>query len=101
VKITFLKLAEKELGDAVEHYESERIGLGIRFQAEVARSLSRIVGQPLSYQQIGKYSRRCLIHKFPYGVIFQHKEEPKEILVVCIAHLHRRPDYWVSRESQT
>ncbi len=101
MKITFLKLAEKELGDAVEHYESEQLGLGIRFQAEVARSLSRIVGQPLSYQQIGKYSRRCLIHKFPYGVIFQYKEAPEEILVVCIAHLHRRPDYWVSREPQT
>jgi len=101
VKITFLKPAEKELDDAVEYYELEQIGLGIRFQAEVVRSISRIVGQPLSYQQIGKYSRRCLIHKFPYGVIFQYKEEPKEILVVCIAHLHRRPDYWVSRESQT
>ncbi len=101
MKITFLKPAEKELDDAVEYYESEQEGLGIRFQAEVARSLSRIVRQPLSYQEIGKYSRRCLVHKFPYGVIFHYKVASEEILVVCIAHLHRRPDFWVSRESQT
>jgi len=36
VKITFLKPAEKELDDAVEYYESEQWGLGIRFQKEVA-----------------------------------------------------------------
>ncbi len=101
MKIKFLRPAEKELDDAVRFYESEQLGLGIRFQAEVARSLSRIVGQPLSYQEIGTYSRRCLVHKFPYGVIFQYKEASEEILVVCIAHLHRKPDYWVSRESQT
>jgi len=101
VKITFLKPAEKELDDAVEYYESEQEGLGIRFQAEVARSLSRIVRQPLSFQEIGKYSRRCLVHKFPYGVIFQYKEVQEEILVVCIAHLHRKPDFWVAREPQT
>jgi len=56
VKIKFLRPVEKELGDAVRFYESEQLGLGIRFQAEVARSLSRIVGQPLSYQEIGTYS---------------------------------------------
>ena len=100
MKITFLKLAEKELDDAVDYYESEQRGLGIRFQAEVALSLSRIVRQPLSYQEIGKYSRRCLVHKFPYGVIFQYREVSEEILVVCVAHLHRRPDFWLSRESQ-
>ena len=101
MKITFLKPAEKELDDAVDYYESEQRGLGIRFQTEVALSLSRIVRQPLSYQEIGKYSRRCLVHKFPYGVIFQYRELSEEILVVCVAHLHRRPDFWLSRESQT
>lgn len=100
MKITFLKPAEKELDDAVEYYESEQVGLGIRFQAEVPRSLSRIVRQPLSYQEIGKYSRRYLVHKFPYCVIFQYRIATEEILVVCIAHLHRRPDFWVSRELQ-
>ena len=38
MKITFLKPAEKELDDAVDYYESQQGGLGIRFQDEVALS---------------------------------------------------------------
>ena len=99
MKITFLRTAEKELDDAFEYYESEQAGLGFRFLAEVEHSLSRVTGQPLSYQEIGEYSRRCLVHKFPYGVIYQYTEDPERILVLCVAHLHKKPDYWVSRES--
>jgi hypothetical protein len=44
-------------------------------------------------------TRRCLIAKFPYGVIYHYSPEQDEIVIVAIAHLHRRPDYWVSRES--
>ena len=57
MKVGFLKLAEKELDDAFEYYESEQPGLGFRFQTEVAHSLSRIIEYPLSYQEVGKYSR--------------------------------------------
>lgn len=101
MRVAFLKPAETELDGAFEYYESEQIGLGFRFQEEVAHSLTRIVANPISYQQIGKYSRRCLVHKFPYGVIYQYKKIRNEILVVAIAHLHRKPDYWFSRESRT
>ena len=99
MKVTFLRPAEKELDEAFKYYESVQEGLGLKFQAEVSHSVSRIAAQPLSYQEIGKYSRRCLVHKFPYGVIYQYIEAPKKIIVVCIAHLHRKPDFWVSRES--
>jgi len=99
VKVSFLRPAEKEFDEAFKYYESVQAGLGLKFQAEVAHSLSRIVGQPLSYQEIGKYSRRCLVHNFPYGVIYQYNEIQKKIIVVCIAHLHREPDFWASRES--
>ena len=99
MRVSFLRPAEKELNEALKYDESIQVDLGLKFQAEVAHSLSRIVGQPLSYQEIGKYSRRCLVHKFPYGVIYQYKEIPKKIIVVCIAHLHRKPDFWAPRES--
>ena len=96
--VTFLRLAVLELDDAFKYYESEQVGLGLRFQAEVARSISRLVEYPESYQKIGRYSRRSLVYKFPYGVIYQIREKPGGILIVAIAHLHRKPDYWVSRE---
>jgi len=55
---------------------------------------------PIFIPKIGKYfSRRCLVYKFPYGVIYQYQEDKNEILIVAIAHLHRKPDYWYSRDS--
>lgn len=69
--IKLLKLAQVEIEEAVTH----------------------------SYQQFSPGTRRCLIAKFPYGIIYDFSPEHDEIVIVAIAHLHRRPDYWVSRDS--
>ena len=98
MKISWLEPAEKELDDVFAYYESVQEGLGYRFLAEVELSISRITEFPKSYQDIGKYSRRCLVHKFPYGLIYQHIESENEVLMVAVSHLHRIPDYWSSRE---
>ena len=98
MKVTFLKVAEAELDDAFKYYESVQSGLGFRFLTEVERSKTRIIRFPFSYEEIGKYSRRCLVQKFPYGIIYQYMEIKKEILIVAVSHLHRMPDYWSDRE---
>lgn len=98
MEIKFLKLAQFEFDDAFDYYESQLVGLGYKFQSEIAKSLSRIISYPNSYQKIGKNSRRCLVQKFPYGVVYQFSQETNVLLVVAIAHLHRKPDYWLSRE---
>ena len=98
MKVTFLKVAEAELDDAFKYYESVQSGLGFRFLTEVERSKARVIRFPFSYEEIGKYSRRCLVQKFPYGIIYQYMEIKKEILIVAVSHLHRMPDYWSDRE---
>jgi hypothetical protein len=95
MKVTFLKLAATELDDAFEYYESIQRGLGFRFLAQVELSQSRITSFPLSYEEIGNFSRRCLVQKFPYGLIYQYIDSEDEVLIVAVAHLHRKPDYWV------
>lgn len=97
MNVRFLSPAASELEDAINYYESEREGLGARFVSQVQESVKRIINFPESYQKIGKYSRRCLVLKFPYGVIYEYRKNEKEILVVAIANLHREPDYWFSR----
>jgi len=39
--------------------------------------------------------RRCLLRRFPYGLIYH--EELGDILIVAMAHLHRQPEYWRDR----
>ncbi len=96
MRVVFLKIAEAELDHAVEYYESKQPQLGSRFRREVLRSLRRIVEYPTAFQFLGHRSRRCLVTNFPYGIIYQYKQDAREILIIAVAHLHRKPDYWLS-----
>ena len=97
MNVRFLKLAETEFDDAVTHYESEQLGLGLRFRSEVSHSLKRIIDFPTAYPVFGLRTRRCLIAKFPYALIYRYEPPNSEVLVVTVAHLHRAPRYWVAR----
>lgn len=97
MNVYFLDIAEQEFNDAFEYYESEQEGLGARFKTEVIKTLSRITAYPSAYQKLSKRTRRCLVAKFPYGIIYQQNQE--EILIIAVANLHRKPDYWLARKT--
>ena len=96
--VRFLEVAQHELDETVEYYNMESSGLGDQFLLEVLKSLERIRKFPHAWQPFTEDSRRCQTHRFPYGITFQIL--PSEILVVAIAHLHRRPGYWLDRISK-
>ena len=95
LKITFLEIAQIELDDAITYYNYELPGLGDAFLYEVLNALDRIGEFPEAWHSCSKRTRRCQTRRFPYGVIYQIREQ--EILVVAIANLHRKPDYWKDR----
>ncbi len=97
MNVYFLDVAEQEFNDAFEYYESEQEGLGARFKTEVTKTLLRITAYPSAYQKLSKRTRRCLVAKFPYGIIYQQSQE--EILIIAVANLHRKPDYWLARKT--
>ncbi len=57
--------------------------------------MSGIADHPLSYPEHIGGTRRYLLHRFPYHVVF--RERGKAIEVVAVAHVKRRPGYWKSR----
>lgn len=95
MRIEFLDPAKKEFVEAIIFYNQESEGLGYRFAAEVKRTLSRIIQYPNAWTPISKRTRRCRTRGFPYGIIYQIRENV--ILVVAVMHLHRRPNSWKSR----
>jgi plasmid stabilization system protein ParE len=95
MRIRFLEVAQVELDEAVEYYNYEAPDLGEAFLAEVVRALDRIGVFPEAWQPSSKRTRVCQTRRFPYGVIYQIRK--KEILVVAITNLHRKPDYWKDR----
>jgi plasmid stabilization system protein ParE len=95
MKLCIAKLAQNEIDDAVSWYESQSAGLGTRFLDELDRSIRRIMSYPFSCPEIEPDIRRCLLARFPYGIIYGADSDT--IVVVAVAHLHREPRYWIHR----
>jgi toxin ParE2 len=95
VKVSLLEIAQLEFDEAVSYYNGQVAGLGDAFVLEVVAAMERIRRFPAGWHPLGENFRRCRLRRFPYGLIYQADEN--EILVVAVAHSHRRPSYWRDR----
>ncbi len=93
--VRLLAPAQAELVEAVDYYNSQSEGLGYEFAAEVRQTLQRIVEHPQAWHPLSPSTRRCRTRRFPYGVVYQVRDE--EILVVAVMHLRREPENWRRR----
>ena len=95
MNIKYLKIAREEFHSAIKYYESQQTNLGRKFQSDVENSISRIKEFPKAYVSIKDDVRRCLLHKFNYSILYAIKHN--HILIIAIAHQHRKPNYWIDR----
>lgn len=89
--------ASAEFGEAVRWYETRRSGLGGEFFDAVVSTVALIEANPEIGTTLSRdgQTRRVLVARFPYQVVYRLRRT--EIVVVAIAHLKRRPDYWKNR----
>jgi plasmid stabilization system protein ParE len=97
MKYRFHPAAETELNDAVDYYEACQEGLGLEFAREVHIAIGSICDFPLAWTPLSSNTRRRLLRRFPYGVIYQFKAG--EIVIIAIMQLNRKPDYWRTRKT--
>jgi plasmid stabilization system protein ParE len=97
MKIIFTELAKAELSDAVAYYELEYEGLGKKFKEEVKTSILRINQFPTAWSTERGEVRKCLMHKFPYKILYSIEKD--HLLIIAVAHQHRKPDYWVDKKN--
>ena len=95
MKFRFHPRAEAEFDEAVRTYEDCQPGLGLEFAEEVYAAIGRISEFPDAWSAMSRTTRRCLLNRFPYGVIFQVKSGA--LRIVAVSNLHRRPGYWRNR----
>ncbi len=96
--VRFLSVAEQEFVMAVNYYNDQCQGLGYEFAAEISRTMERIVSFPQAWTKISPRARRCLTNKFPFGVLYQIRDDT--ILVIAIMHMKRDPIHWENRQDQ-
>ena len=93
--VRFLEVAQEELDEAIAYYNSQVPGLGDAYLLEAVAAIERIRRFPEAWQPLGEQVRRCRLRRFPYGLVYAVDEG--DILIVAVAHAHRRPDYWRDR----
>lgn len=91
----FLSEAENEMLEAAKYYEDQAPDLGMDYLSEVEHAVRTIEEAPATWPVIEGELRRRLIRRFPFGILY--RIEPKEIVIVAVAHLKRRPGYWRER----
>lgn len=84
-----------ELEQAQLWYEGQRHGLGDSFFQEITAAISRIREAPNTWPEFRQGTRRFLVHRFPFAVLYSQRSN--NVLVVAVMHLKRRPGYWRSR----
>jgi hypothetical protein len=100
VNVRILSVAEVEAAEAALRYEERQPGLGDQFLTEFDHALDRIRRDPrvlgLVENDTGPHElRRCLLHRFPYIVVFLVQSD--EAVVVAVGDARRRPFYWLER----
>jgi plasmid stabilization system protein ParE len=89
------RLAASELIKSAEFYERRNPTLGEAFLSAVEATLPGIRRHP----ELGKAgrlgTRSWKIRRFPFRIVYL--EQPDRFWIVAIAHLSRRPDYWLRR----
>lgn len=92
---SFNHLAEAELREAVQYYESEAPGLGRRFLSFVESALAEVMEHPLLGSPLRGEVRRKGVGRFPYQLLYRVAGD--EIRILAVMHKRRRPLYWAER----
>lgn len=95
VRLILTPDAETDLEEAYRWYEAQRPGFGEEFLSAAQTVLSSILTSPGQYPVIHRETRRALLHRFPYAVLYRLR--PDTVIVVAIFHGRRDPRSWESR----
>ena len=93
--VVYHRLAASELIKSGVFYERRREFLGEAFIAAVEETLIKIRHQPDFGRLEKRGSRSWKVKRFPFRAVYL--EQSDRIWVVALAHLSRKPDYWIRR----
>ena len=95
-RVEFHNEAAAEYDVAFDWYLEHSPEAAHKFDFEVESALAQIVEGPKRWALGPLKTRRYLLRRFPFVVIY--REQPADNLqIVAIAHTSRRPGYWKQR----
>lgn len=91
----FHPLAESEMIGSAAFYEDRRTFLGDEFLDSIDETLAKIRTVPEMGRTEKLRARSWKVKRFPFRLFYLI--QPDRIWIVAVAHLSRRPDYWLNR----
>lgn len=76
-------------------YADRDLDTADRFYLELAQTIEGITNLPYTWPPYLHGTRRYLMNRFPYSVIYREKDAVIQIL--AMAHHRRKPGYWSKR----
>jgi hypothetical protein len=95
MNIEFIEPASIELDDAITYYDMQLQGLGKKFLEEILQTVNLISIFPEVWAKNSVYTRKAVLKKFPYNLIYLKSKGI--IYIIAVAHQHREPEYWIDR----
>lgn len=95
MKVRYLRIAHLEIAEAADYYGAISPQLGTAFKQELRQLMRLVATMPTAWPESGTGTRKCLMSRFPYLVIYAPM--PEELLVLAVGHQHRKPEYWKDR----
>lgn len=90
--VRFLTPASIELSEAITFYEEQRLGLGFEFLTEVETAIEKIIDFPNAWTRVSDRTRRILVKRFPFGLLYEIRED--ELIIAAVMDLRRDPVHW-------
>ena len=94
-RLVVTSAAATDLTTAHDWYEDQSAGLGAEFLRAVDATFAAVQRAPGTFPTVRGRTRRALLRRFPYGVVFT--EAGDEVVVLAIVHGRRHPRVWQSR----
>jgi toxin ParE1/3/4 len=94
-ELEYLEEALEEAEAAARWYAERSVAAAAAFSEEMDEAESAISRLPDAWPPYDHNTRRYLLRRFPFSVVY--RVEPDRILIVAVAHARRRPVYWKPR----
>jgi len=87
--------AKAESRGAFDRYWEQSQAIALAFDEELRRAYRQIRTRPLICPPYIHSTRRALLSRYPFSVVF--RERLHDIQIIAVAHAKRRPGYWAKR----
>jgi len=93
--LEFLDEALEEAEEAARWYAERSETAAVGFAEELDAAIAHIERAPTTWPIYEHNTRRFLLRRFPYSVVY--RIDASRVVIIAVAHAHRRPGYWRER----